>query len=125
MKSSKYVPLLVIGSVIALTGCEPDQEREVKQQTYNSLNDCKQDWSEDQCTPNSTFTSASGTYIGPRYYWDRGINRPIAIANDGTRTQLSNSHITSEYEGTGRSFTAGSVRTGGFGATAEGFSGGG
>lgn len=127
MKKSKCVPLLLIGSMIALTGCEPEQNTELKQQSYNSLDDCKKDWAEEHCTSNTSSGTGvrGGGYYGPRYYWDRSVGKPIAVSSNGSETEITNSHLTSEYGGTGRSFSAGTVRSGGFGSMAHGFSGGG
>jgi hypothetical protein len=128
LKKSKYVPLLVIGSMIVLTGCEPERNNELKQQTYNSLDDCKKDWDENNCssTPyGGSHGSVGSYYYGPRYYWDRSIGKPVSVASDGTKTEISNSRVTSEYSASGRTAAVGSIKTGGFGSMAHGFSGGG
>lgn len=128
MKKSEYVPLLIIGSVIVFNVWEPQRNHELKQQSYNSLDDCKKDWAENNCssTPyGGTSGSGGGYYYGPRYYWDRNIGKPVSVASDGTKTEITNSRVTSEYGTFGRTSTIGSIKTGGFGSMAHGFSGGG
>ena len=105
MKRSQAVPLVMIGTVIAVTGCGPSVETSVVQRSYTSLADCKKDWDENQCSP-QTYTSGSGYsggYYGPRYYWDRDAGKPMAVATDGTVTEISNAHVRSEYGFSGSS----------------------
>lgn len=127
MKRSQAVPLVMIGTVIAVAGCGPSVETSVMQHSYASLSDCKKDWDESQCSP-QTYASGSGHsggYYGPRYYWDRDAGKPMAVATDGTVTEISNAHVRSEYGFSGNSARVGSTRVGGFGGMAHGFSGGG
>src|SRR4051812_18651070 len=114
LKKSEYVPLLILGSIIAFKTWEPPRNNELKQQSYNSLDDCKKDWEENNCssTPyGGTSGAGGGYYYGPRYYWDRSIGRPISVASDGTKTEITNSRVTNEYGTVGKTSTIGSIKT--------------
>ena len=100
------------------------------QQSYSSLTDCKKDWDENQCTPQSYgaasgYSGGSGGYYGPRYYWVRSVGRPMSVSSNGDVSAIPNAHVTSENGFSGKSSHVGSTRTGGFGSPAHGFSGGG
>ena len=125
MKRSKFVPLILIGCSAALVGCGGGQDAAVTQRNYNSLQDCKRDWDEKDCSTTNVYGHSGGGYYGPRYYWDRDVQQPMAVNNDGSRTPIANSRMASEFVGGGRATTTGYVRTGGFGATAHGISGSG
>lgn len=127
MKRSHRVTLLVIGT-LALAGCADDDDTTYQSQ-YRSLQDCQDEWGTDprNCTPRAGGSgSSSSTHFGPRYYWDRGINRPVTVDESGNRRVITGSHLTSP----GNSSRAISTRTssasrGGFGASARAGTGGG
>ena len=92
MKRSRVVPLVLIGTMVSLAGCGPRMEEvNVRQNAYNSREDCKKDWGDDDrdCSPRS-----GGGYYGPRYIYNHGAGVPMAIGNDGTARPLSNSYLT-------------------------------
>lgn len=134
MKRSVKVPLLVLGSVAALSGCSSESEPDwdIKQQLYASREECLQDWNdEESCTQSISIddnfnTHPNGHWYGPRYYWDRDINRPIQLRSDGTTRVLRNTFIdATKGSATGKNLHMGSISRGGFGSFSRGFSGGG
>lgn len=132
-------------------------QQEVKQEFYTSLEDCQRDWGNDprDCSPTAPPASATaltsspggggsgggGTtivstgggarpvsyYSGPRYYWDRDIGRPVALAPSGETRVLTNSYVSRGATSVARvsTSTVTSVARGGFGASAHGISTGG
>lgn len=129
MKRSISAPLLLLGS-IALSAC--GQSHELTQQVYKSKEDCEQDWNDGQsCSQSSGGSShgSGGRWSGPRYYWDRDLEKPVAINADGSERVISGSRITPAASGIasghGEGHATGSVSRGGFGSIAHGFSFGG
>lgn len=132
MKRSVKVPLLVLGSIAALNGCSSGTEYDVKQQRYASREECLQDWNDEEtCSQAITLDEnnrlhSSGYWYGPRYYWDRDINRPIQLRSDGSTRVMRNTRIDANTGSmVGTTLHEGSVRRGGFGSFSRGFSGGG
>lgn len=120
MKISKEVPLLILGSASLLAFCTTDDDRALTQNTYASLQDCRQDWGNDE---RNCQYSGGGNYVGPRYYWDHETRRPYAVDPDGSTRALPNSYSTASSKATRVSHS--SITRRGFGSTARGFSGGG
>jgi len=127
LKRSRSVPLIVIGTVVVLTGCgQNDDQVQLQQQTYHSLDDCKKDWGDSKnCSPNTTGSGSSGIgdYDGPRYYWDRETGQPVIVDAAGGARPVSGTRIT-EASGAAMartSFTGSSFAHGGFGGMAHGF----
>lgn len=153
MKRSRRVPLVLIGTLVGLSGCGQDEEQvPVGRQAYQSLDDCTRDWGDSRyCSPDGagqqvasgaqassvaaagttasggTSHGSSGVYLGPRYYWDRDIGKPVAIDNEGNWRPVNNTRITgTNGSSSARAFGAGvHASRGGFGSSAHGFSGGG
>jgi hypothetical protein len=136
MKRSTQVPLILLGALTTLAGCNrADLPAKAQQGCYATLQDCRDDWGDtglckqapavavgsgaaNPCT--STSRSSSGShgaagFIGPRYYWDRNAGRPMVI-EDG-KTSLAKSGAASrgapEHAASVHSV---SVSRGGFGA---------
>lgn len=129
MKSSKCVPLLIIGSLVTLYGCRQNENRDLQQQSYNSLAECTNDWGESRnCTTSTSGGGHGSAYYGPRYYWDREIGKPVAISPDGQTRAISGTRLSSTGSASGMNFHAGStvvaVRSG-FGSFGRNFSMGG
>lgn len=132
MKRSVKVPLFILGSVAALQGCSPRTQYETRQQSYASREECLQDWNDQESCSQDIYLDdhnrihTSSYWYGPRYYWDRDINRPVQIRSDGTTRTLYNSRI-DPIKGSlnGTNMYKGSVSRGGFGSYSRGFSGGG
>ncbi len=137
MKRSKQVPLLILGSLSLLTGCEEsgiNRER-INQNSYATIDDCRKDWGQQEnCEPvrhqgGSGINPLMMSYLGPRYHWDRSAQRPMVIDGDSIRPARSGLASVGA-PATARSSTSQSVSIapaprGGFGSTARGFSGGG
>lgn len=132
MKRSVSVPLLLLGSAAVLNVCSYAETDAVKQQRYASREECLQDWNDEEvCSQsisldeNNRFHS-DGNWYGPRYYWDRDINRPIQLRSDGSTRVMRNARIDPNIESKiGTTLNQGSIRRGGFGSSSRGFSGGG
>ena len=139
MKRSKAVPLLMLGTLSILSGCARTQDTvDVKQNSYRSMEDCRKDWGRD--ADRECKRSGSG-YVGPRYVWNHAAGYPMAVNNDGSTRQLSNSYLSKPGSTSAAvnatvqrspvsSFRANAVSgatvsRGGFGSTARGFSAGG
>jgi len=127
LKASDYVPLLVIGSVFALNAFSHRNDLDVKQQRYASREDCEVDWgAPEYCSRDASESSDYHTrYVGPRYYWDRDIGRPIEVLPNGETRALRNTSIGSAGSVRGQSMSVGSYSRGGFGSFSHGFSAGG
>ena len=137
MKRSHRVPLLVIGTLAVLTGCEKTED--LKQDYYTSHEDCQRDWGTDlqSCTPSGQGQSGyashggGGGYWGPRYYWDRSLGHPVAVSPSGETRVMRNSYLSRGAPSAGSSIRAGSFShggsssRGGFGLSSFHFSGGG
>lgn len=130
-KRSRAVPLILLGTLTLLTGCDRTEPVEVQQSTYASREDCVADWGQDDrdCRPAGSATG--GHYYGPRYYWHHGGGYPVAMDPDGSKRPLTNSYL--NRPGTSTRATGitshgylGGTRTsrGGFGGFMRGFSGG-
>jgi hypothetical protein len=125
MKRSAYVRLVLLGSVVGLYGC--DSPETLEQQRYASLDDCEKDWGDATVcrhvpSPNSW---NSGYYFGPRYYWDRGADRPMVVNGDGTVRIAHAAHIARTGSALGETHSAGSFARGGFGGIGHAFGAGG
>lgn len=93
MKRSAAVPLLLLGTLTALTGCGPSMDEVgYRQNRYASREDCLRDWGNDERDCRSS--GAGGAYLGPRYIYSHGGGYPMAIDPDGTTRQLPNSYLT-------------------------------
>jgi hypothetical protein len=93
MKRSRVIPLVLLGTLVTLAGCGPSpQNVNVRQNAYNSKEDCKKDWGDDDrdCTPRS----GNSGYYGPRYIYNHGAGVPMAIGQDGSSRPLANSYLT-------------------------------
>jgi hypothetical protein len=123
MKRSTGVQLILLGSAVGLYGC--DAPRPLQQQRYSSFEQCRRDWGDPaDCRQSSATLGQPFYYFGPRYYWDSGLGRPVAVEPDGSTRGISNSHITSAGSQEGGVTThAGSFSRGGFGSSAHSFGG--
>jgi hypothetical protein len=99
MKRSHSIPLIFLGTVSGLSGCDnvpKHTEIPVNQDFYNSYSDCQKDWGYEQqnCRPSQT-TGSGYSYSGPRYYWYRNENggQPMALESDGTTRPITSSRI--------------------------------
>lgn len=137
---SNMISLVVLGSLTTtLSGCDVGDlgagavQQDLRQGYYTTLEDCQHDWGQDRqdCQPASGAgsTAAGGTgahggggYVGPRYYWDRSIGHPVAVASSGETRVLPNSYISRAVPSAAKSVTVSHVSRGGFGSTAHGFS---
>jgi hypothetical protein len=124
MKRSTRVQLVLLGSVMNLYGCD-GVTQDLQQQKYTSLDQCRRDWGDPtDCRQSPTVAGQSSYYVGPRYYWDPNLGRPIAVAADGTTRSISNAQITSAGSRFGGvTASVGSFARGGFGSSAHGFGG--
>ncbi len=135
MKASEYVPLLLLGSFVAINTFSHRNDEDVRQTHYNSREDCKMDWGDaESCSYDYSSnysgssgggSSSGGRYVGPRYYWDRDLGKPIEVLPNGQTRVLSNSRISSAGSSLGRGGVVGSYSRGGFGSFSRGFSSGG
>lgn len=102
---------------------------DVRQTHYASREDCEMDWGDaESCSQNSygySENSHSGGYVGPRYYWDRDLHRPVAILPDGQTRVINNSRLNSFNINRGPDRSVGSYSRGGFGSVSRGFTAGG
>jgi hypothetical protein len=124
MKQSTSVGLILLGSAMGLYYYDGGAQK-LQQQRYASLDQCVHDWGDPaNCTHPSGTVAQPGYYYGPRYYWDSGSGRPIAVAADGSTRSIGNARITSagSVEG-GITSRAGSIARGGFGSSAHAFGG--
>jgi len=137
LKRSKCVPLVLLGTLAGIAGCDGGGTQELRQESYASLEDCHKDWGNDprDCTRAQNSSSSSGSsggyhggsggYFGPRYYWDRSSGHPVAVSSTGETRALTNSFHSRGVPSSARSVSVSSVSRGGFGSSARGFSGGG
>ncbi|HTY99202.1 MAG TPA: hypothetical protein VMB75_05175 [Rhodocyclaceae bacterium] len=124
MKRSSCVPLLVLGSMLPLGGCDSGAAMPLTQQRYLARDDCVRDWGDDSLC-NSNGAGGGSGYVGPRYYWDRDAGRPVVVSPDGKESVATRSRLGPSGSSIGESFHAGSISRGGFGSFARGFSLGG
>jgi hypothetical protein len=145
VKRSLSVKLILLGTVaVTVAGCDQEsdtQKVELTQQTYATQSECMDDWGDaDNCKPVDASQATSGTahgsaYVGPRYYWDRGLGYPVIVDSSGTSRVATTSRMTSSGSTIARSMAAStvseaavghasvsSISRGGFGGTAHGFS---
>lgn len=143
-KKSVSVPLLMLGT-LTIAGCSPVQDIDLKQAHYSSKEECEKSWDEGQCqAPRSVgggYANTTGYWRSPHYYWDRDINKPVVVYENGnTRVLNTNevarmgesraSYISSEpalvSKGSGSSsgVSRGSVSRGGFGGGGRASAGG-
>jgi len=130
LKGSTYVPLIILGSVVGIANFGHRNDLEVKQQAYASRDTCEIDWVDlDNCSQNNGSSGGgyggSGRYLGPRYYWDRDLGKPVEVLADGNTRVLSNTRITGPKSAMGETIHIGSYSRGGFGTFGHGFSMGG
>lgn len=115
MKRSLSVPLIVLGT-LSLSSC--GQREPLMQQVYSSKEECEQDWTDGE----SCNTAAETNYehhrlwYGPRYYWDRGLGRPVALRPDGSTRIVNNTRISQSGSTHGYTQSSGSIKRGGFGS---------
>jgi hypothetical protein len=125
MKHSKQVPLILLGAVTALTGCgkNNDLPATARQDTYANADDCRKDWGNgDLCRSSSG--GHAGTYVGPRYYWDRDKGRAM-IVEDGVARPAAGGEASRGAPAHATGSESVSVARGGFGTSAHGGEGGG
>jgi hypothetical protein len=124
MKQSTSVGLILLGSAVGLYYSGGGAQK-LQQQRYTSLEQCTHDWGDPaECTHPSGAVAQSGYYYGPRYYWDSGSGRPIAVAADGSTRSIGNARVTSAGSVSGGMTShAGSIGRGGFGSSAHAFHG--
>ena len=140
MKSSRSVPMFLLGSAALLAGCgqetHPTQETAPPQQyqnSYNTVEDCRKDWGNDDkdCKPaTSSGSTARAGYVGPVYMWHHGAGYPTAVYPDGTSKAMPNSYIPRGAPTASTATTAisssriggGAVARGGFGGSAHSIS---
>lgn len=142
MKRSLTVKLVFLGTVAsAVTACGREEKIQVHQQTYASREACEADWGRDNddCKPDTTSPSSGGShgggsaYVGPRYYWDRGLGHPMVVEPSGATRPAPGSHVTANGSSLARAVStasasrssSGSVVRGGFGTSAHAMSAGG
>jgi uncharacterized protein YgiB involved in biofilm formation len=127
MKHSKQVPLILLGAVTALTGCNRagSLPATAQQNRYSNVADCRKDWgNENWCNPAPGGHAGAFVYMGPRYYWDRDAGRAMVIENGAARpASAGEASRGAPSHATGVESVA--VARGGFGATAHGGEGGG
>lgn len=123
MKRSHDIKLVVIGTLSLLGIHYATQEKlDVTQNSYANREDCEKDWGKD---PQDCRYSGHGiSYVGPRYYWDRNIGRPVALGSDGEPRTLNNSYLGRGQPSTATSIHSSSITRGGFGGFGHGSSGG-
>jgi len=127
LKRSARVRLVVLGTVVGVSGCD-SAPQPLQQQVYASREDCVRDWGDPpDCSPAPSHgsTGYGGYYWGPRYYWDRDANRPVAVDPDGATRTVTNSRVTSAGSIEGSTHAAGTFSRGGFGSFGRGFGRGG
>lgn len=148
-KRSLTVPLIFIGTLGAMYYffSSSDEEIQVRQDSYLSLQDCQADWGSDpencrvEQSPSTSSSShgfystsdnsaRSTYYSGPRYYWQRTSSGgyPMEIRPDGSTRQITSARITngqaSSHAFSSKS-SSGFISRGGFGSSAGHFSSGG
>jgi hypothetical protein len=102
-------------------------EFDVRQTMYASRENCVHDWGdEESCRPTAQPTGSwySGTYVGPRYYWDPNRSRPVIVGSDGSERVATTAEVGPYGGSTGRTAIVGSFARGGFGGIGRGFSSG-
>ena len=99
---TKTIVLALLGT--GLIGCD-SQTKSVTQQTYRTLDDCRRDWGNDPDSCKSqahgggivagggASGSRGGSYVGPRFYYDRNAGYPIVINDDGSTRPMPNSAL--------------------------------
>ena len=125
MKRSSRVQLVLLGSAMGLYGCDGVQQA-LQQQKYTSYEQCRRDWGNPTDCRQAAQNSGPVYFVGPRYFWDPNLGRPVAVEADGSTRAINNAHITGVgSENGGVTTRAGSFSRGGFGSSARGFGGGG
>lgn len=141
MKRSRSIPLVVIGTLSLVAGCEQAPEEppmQLTQEFYSSRDDCEKDWGPEpeNCTPTEQLANfddsqmndrsrTSYRFAGPRYYWDRSIGHPIAVLPTGQTRVITGSHFARGTPSTAKSASVSHVSRGGFGSSAHASSSGG
>jgi hypothetical protein len=124
MKRSTYVQLILLGSAMGLYACD-EVGKDLQQQRYASLDECRRDWGDPaDCRQTAVAPGQPFPYIGPRYYWDPNLARPIAVNSNGTTHAITDAHITRVGSVSGITTHVGSFSRGGFGSSGHGFGGG-
>lgn len=112
MKQSMLVQLVLLGSAATVYGTVRDNRIALSQHSYGSEADCRADWgSEDTCRQ----PDGNGQFHGPRYYWDRNLNRPVIVEPNGTERVSATARLQSEASAHGAARAVGYAR-GGFGS---------
>jgi hypothetical protein len=89
------------------------------------------DWGDAKNCSQSSYGSSGGgyggggRYLGPRYYWDRDLGKPVEVLGDGNTRVLNNTRLTGPGSAMGETTHVGSYSRGGFGSFSHGFSAGG
>jgi hypothetical protein len=122
MKQSASVGLILLGSAMGLYYYDGGAQK-LQQQRYASLEQCVHDWGDPaECTHPAGTVAQPGYYYGPRYYWNSGSGRPVAVAADGSTRSIGNARITSAGSLVGGiTSRAGSIARGGFGSSGHHF----
>lgn len=109
--------------------CTRSTDVDVHQQVYSSQEECERDWGDSKSCKQDSGSSgahgAGGRWYGPRYYWNRDLQKPVQLNADGSTRTIENSRITEESGHRANSMSVGRVSRGGFGSSAHGGSGGG
>jgi hypothetical protein len=94
-KSSRYVPLYLIGTLLMVACSDQSGSNSVKltQQAYAKQEDCVADWGDDEsfCQPKEQTRQGSSyiRYFGPRYYWDHDRGYPVEVTKEGGQRPLA------------------------------------
>ena len=124
MKRSSYIDLILLGTLAAFFLLSKSNERDVVQARYADKEDCVADWGdEENCTESYHYYHGNG-FLGPRYYWDRSLEKPVEVLPDGGTRVLESSTV-EKHNTHGHIEQVGTYSKGGFGSTARGFTAGG
>lgn len=121
MKRSEQIVLWMLGIGLGVAALSEEKTVEqLKQDRYDSREDCLRDWNGDDnyCNPQTTSSGGYTTthYNGPRYYWDRSENKPVVVTDAGKHVPVDNAHPSgTPLSRSVGSSPAGTVTRGGFG----------
>lgn len=126
MRRSVSVPLMILGG-LGVGVCTRSTDVDVHQQVYSSQEECERDWGDSKSCKQDSGSSgahgAGGRWYGPRYYWNRDLQKPVQLNADGSTQVMYNSRITAASSSSHNTSHVGSVSRGGFGGSSH--SGGG